>query len=164
MFLAKYIPATPPPLKMSSEDGLKRRKMLFRRSPSHSRSGADDNSPCPSPTPLFQQLYAAVSHWERVLAGSPELLKEVLGKYSPEESTEENNPVQLRAARSMHNLSASKIGLAVSRERELSMRRKSSPGGLLLRLQQQPLSSAVTRKKSEIRTLNVPLCQISFIE
>lgn len=31
-----------------------------------SRSGI--GSPCPSPTPLFQQLYAAVSHWERVLA------------------------------------------------------------------------------------------------
>lgn len=30
-------------------------------------------SQCPSPTPLFQQLYVAVAHWERVLADSPEL-------------------------------------------------------------------------------------------
>lgn len=29
-------------------------------------------SPCPSPTPLFQQLYLAVAHWERVLAESPD--------------------------------------------------------------------------------------------
>lgn len=33
-------------------------------------------SQCPSPTPLFQQLYVAVSHWERVLADTPELLIE----------------------------------------------------------------------------------------
>ena len=34
------------------------------------------NSPCPSPTPIFQQLYLALSHWDRLLAESPDLLKE----------------------------------------------------------------------------------------
>lgn len=31
------------------------------------------NSPCPSPTPIFQQLYLALSHWDRLLAESPDL-------------------------------------------------------------------------------------------
>lgn len=34
------------------------------------------NSPCPSPTPIFQQLYLALSHWDRLLAESPDLLKQ----------------------------------------------------------------------------------------
>ncbi|XP_055645249.1 oxysterol-binding protein-related protein 8 isoform X2 [Toxorhynchites rutilus septentrionalis] len=29
-------------------------------------------SPCPSPTPIFQQLYLAVAHWERYLRDSPD--------------------------------------------------------------------------------------------
>lgn len=32
------------------------------------------NSPCPSPTPIFQQLYLALSHWDRLLAESPDLM------------------------------------------------------------------------------------------
>lgn len=36
-------------------------------------SSSQYRSQCPSPTPLFQQLYVAVAHWERVLADSPEL-------------------------------------------------------------------------------------------
>ncbi|XP_058811906.1 oxysterol-binding protein-related protein 8-like isoform X2 [Topomyia yanbarensis] len=32
-------------------------------------------SPCPSPTPIFQQLYLAVAHWERYLRDSPEFMR-----------------------------------------------------------------------------------------
>lgn len=60
VFLAKYIPPTPPDNRISSND--------LRR--------PITNSPCPSPTPIFQKLYIAVSHWERILADSPNLLKE----------------------------------------------------------------------------------------
>lgn len=60
LFLAKYIPPTPPDNRISSND--LRRQM--------------SNSPCPSPTPTFQKLYIAVSHWERLLADSPNLLNE----------------------------------------------------------------------------------------
>lgn len=58
LFLAKYIPPTPPDNRISSND--------LRR--------PITNSPCPSPTPIFQKLYIAVSHWERILADSPNLL------------------------------------------------------------------------------------------
>ncbi|KAG4075696.1 hypothetical protein HA402_003521 [Bradysia odoriphaga] len=60
LFLAKYIPPTPPENRISSND--LRRQIT--------------NSPCPSPTPIFQKLYIAVSHWERVLADSPNVLHE----------------------------------------------------------------------------------------
>lgn len=60
LFLAKYIPPTPPDNRISSND--------LRR--------PITNSPCPSPTPIFQKLYIAVSHWERILADSPNLPNE----------------------------------------------------------------------------------------
>lgn len=60
LFLAKYIPPTPPDNRISSND--LRRQIT--------------NSPCPSPTPIFQKLYIAVSHWERILADSPNILHE----------------------------------------------------------------------------------------
>lgn len=69
LFLAKYIPPTPP---------LESRSNHLNPSQSHTHNGpaSQYRSQCPSPTPLFQQLYVAVSHWERVLADSPELLIE----------------------------------------------------------------------------------------
>lgn len=30
------------------------------------------SSPCPSPLPIFQQLYHAVAYWERILTDSPD--------------------------------------------------------------------------------------------
>lgn len=59
-FLAKYIPPTPPP---------ENRQSLIRP---QTISRSVSRSPCPSPTPLFQQLYHAVSHWERIMADSPD--------------------------------------------------------------------------------------------
>lgn len=61
-FLAKYIPPTPPP---------ENRQSLIRP---QTISRSVSRSPCPSPTPLFQQLYHAVSHWERIMADSPDEL------------------------------------------------------------------------------------------
>lgn len=105
-------------------------------------SGDDDpSSPCPSPTPLFQQLYAAVAHWERVLSGSPELLREVLGKYSPDSGTGDEPEVKMRTATSMHNLTVKAGGDEKGQwDREVSIRRRSSPGSLLV---------AAKKKKSE---------------
>lgn len=113
--------------------------------PQRSIGGAGDDagrcSPCPSPTPLFQQLYAAVAHWERVLSGSPELLLEVLGKYSPDVTKEE---LKKRTA-SMHNLSVESSGSGAEKmQRDVSIRRRSSPGSLLL------AAAAAERKKSEM--------------
>lgn len=42
-------------------------------SPTHSTATSRTSTPQPPPTVGLQQLYAAVAHWERVLAGSPEL-------------------------------------------------------------------------------------------
>lgn len=103
-------------------------------------------SPCPSPTPLFHQLYAAVAHWERVLAGSPELLKEVLGKYSPDlaDGGGEGPGLDLRKkTASMHNLSVNGMD---TMQRELSLRRRSSPGGMWL----AAAAGAAAKKKSEM--------------
>ena len=61
IFLAKYIPPTPPQSRGTSNKDFQQSVL---------------RSQCPSPTPLFQQLYIAVSHWERVLADTPDLLKE----------------------------------------------------------------------------------------
>lgn len=135
VFLAKYIPATPP----LSDD---KRRPLSQGSSGGGAFGRE--SPCPSPTPLFNQLYAAISHWERVLADSPEVLKEVSvlkGKYSPERESEEEERGgggALKRTTSMYNLTVddeegSADGpAALSREQAASLRRKSSPGGLLL--------------------------------
>lgn len=30
------------------------------------------NSPCPSPTPIFQQLYLALANWDRLVSESPD--------------------------------------------------------------------------------------------
>lgn len=156
MFLAKYIPATPPPAIAFD----KRRQSTFGSPTSSQGSRAGESgvppSPCPSPTPLFQQLYAAMSHWERLLADSPELLKELTvlkGKYSPDRENEDDSDgggggddgdvvVKMRTS-SMHNLAVTDHELTVKKlAREESVRRKSSPGGLLL--------AAAMAKKSEM--------------
>lgn len=138
VFLAKYIPATPPPLNRS-EDGSRQTPPLALK-----QQGSVDEgraSPCPSPTPLFAQLYAAVAHWERVLAGSPDLLNEVLGKYSPELKDSARSEVGSasgggggagelkKRTTSMHNLRVDSSG---NLQRDVSIRRRSSPGGLSL--------------------------------
>lgn len=148
MFLAKYIPATPPPSYNRAEPK-KRKSIGILGSPLKGSSfeGDDESgaSPCPSPTPLFQQLYAAVSYWERMLAGSPELMREVLGKLSPDlgqEEEQQEREAQLREKRtaSMHNLSVSG-----GSEREMSIRRRSSAGGLLAAEQDAKKKSEMNR-------------------
>lgn len=48
----------------------------YSRTPSHNDYPSSSNSRCPTPTPIFQQLCLAVSHWEQVLADSPDFIKE----------------------------------------------------------------------------------------
>lgn len=176
MFLAKYIPATPPPaIAFDKRRRQQRRQSTTFGSPTLSQgsqageSGGGGSSPCPSPTttPLFQQLYAAMSHWERVLADSPELLKELTvlkGKYSPDRENEDDSEggggggeedvsVKMRTA-SMYNLAVTendtdndlRTGMKLAREE--SVRRKSSPGGLLL-----AAAARVVAKKSEMNEM-----------
>lgn len=176
MFLAKYIPATPPPAIAFDKRRRQRRQSTTFGSPTLSQgsqageSGGGGSSPCPSPTttPLFQQLYAAMSHWERVLADSPELLKELTvlkGKYSPDRENEDDSEggggggeedvsVKMRTA-SMYNLAVTEndtdndLRTGKKLAREESVRRKSSPGGLLL----AAAAARVVAKKSEMNEM-----------
>lgn len=149
VFLAKYIPATPPPPPHDASAQRKRSLAVFG---SPQKGSLDDGgrsySPCPSPTPLFQQLYAAVAHWERVLAGSPELMKEVLGKYSADvtggEGGEDNGLELKKRTSSMYNLSGT-VDAADKLQREMSIRRRSSPGGMWL-----AAAAVAVKKKSEM--------------
>ncbi|XP_055542855.1 oxysterol-binding protein-related protein 8 isoform X2 [Wyeomyia smithii] len=59
-YLLKYLPPSPP-------DKNNLRVEPFKKS--------YPRSPCPSPTPIFQQLYLAVAHWERYLRDSPEFIR-----------------------------------------------------------------------------------------
>ncbi|XP_065088867.1 oxysterol-binding protein-related protein 8 isoform X2 [Ochlerotatus camptorhynchus] len=59
-YLMKYLPPSPPESKTLHVEPIEK---SFHR------------SPCPSPTPIFQQLYLAVAHWERYLRDSPDLLR-----------------------------------------------------------------------------------------
>lgn len=66
--LLKYLPSSTSPrpsktLRASSVDS--NHRLLF------------PNSPCPSPTPVFQHLYFALSQWERCLSESPDYIKEI---------------------------------------------------------------------------------------
>lgn len=176
MFLAKYIPATPPPaIAFDKRRRQQRRQSTTFGSPTLSQGSqagesGGGSSPCPSPTttPLFQQLYAAMSHWERVLADSPELLKELTvlkGKYSPDRENEDDSEggggggeedvsVKMRTA-SMYNLAVTEndtdndLRTGKKLAREESVRRKSSPGGLLL----AAASARVVAKKSEMNEM-----------
>ncbi|XP_052868675.1 oxysterol-binding protein-related protein 8 isoform X1 [Anopheles cruzii] len=59
-YLLKYLPPSPPDKQNLRVEPIE--KSLPR-------------SACPSPTPIFQQLYLAVAHWERYLRDSPEVLR-----------------------------------------------------------------------------------------
>ncbi|XP_035779935.1 oxysterol-binding protein-related protein 8-like isoform X1 [Anopheles albimanus] len=59
-YLLKYLPPSPPDKRNLRVEPIE--KSLPR-------------SACPSPTPIFQQLYLAVAHWERYLSDSPDLLR-----------------------------------------------------------------------------------------
>lgn len=60
--LLKYLPAfTPSPNKLHPSS----------RFSIDMHQSTIPNSPCPSPTPLFQHLYFALSQWERCLSDSP---------------------------------------------------------------------------------------------
>nr|XP_029723351.1 oxysterol-binding protein-related protein 8-like isoform X2 [Aedes albopictus] len=59
-YLMKYLPPSPPDKNNLQVETIEK---SFRR------------SPCPSPTPIFQQLYLAVAHWERYLRDSPDFLR-----------------------------------------------------------------------------------------
>uniref|UniRef100_A0A336KJY0 Oxysterol-binding protein n=1 Tax=Culicoides sonorensis TaxID=179676 RepID=A0A336KJY0_CULSO len=63
--LLKYLPASPrtPKLRTTSLDS--RRGSVY------------PNSPCPSPTPVFQHLYFALAQWERCLSESPDYIKDL---------------------------------------------------------------------------------------
>lgn len=62
-FLKKYLPTTPDKKYMRSLSPFDNIRFTPR-------------SPCPSPTPIFQQLYHALSHWERIMSESPEQFQE----------------------------------------------------------------------------------------
>ncbi|XP_040158774.1 oxysterol-binding protein-related protein 8 isoform X3 [Anopheles arabiensis] len=59
-YLLKYLPPSPPEKKNLRVEPIE--KSLPR-------------SACPSPTPIFQQLYLAVAHWERYLRDSPDFFR-----------------------------------------------------------------------------------------
>ncbi|XP_062558057.1 oxysterol-binding protein-related protein 8 isoform X4 [Armigeres subalbatus] len=59
-YLMKYLPPSPPGKNNLHVEPIEK---SFHR------------SPCPSPTPIFQQLYLAVAHWERYLRDSPDFLR-----------------------------------------------------------------------------------------
>uniref|UniRef100_A0A182MUS2 Oxysterol-binding protein n=1 Tax=Anopheles culicifacies TaxID=139723 RepID=A0A182MUS2_9DIPT len=59
-YLLKYLPPSPP------EKNNLRVETIEKSLP---------RSACPSPTPIFQQLYLAVAHWERYLRDSPEFFR-----------------------------------------------------------------------------------------
>uniref|UniRef100_A0A182JBS4 Uncharacterized protein n=1 Tax=Anopheles atroparvus TaxID=41427 RepID=A0A182JBS4_ANOAO len=59
-YLLKYLPPSPPDKRGLRVEPIE--KSLPR-------------SACPSPTPIFQQLYLAVAHWERYLRDSPDLFR-----------------------------------------------------------------------------------------
>lgn len=49
-------------------------------------------SPCPSPTPIFQQLYLAVAHWERYLRDSPDFLRHLSTESGVEQQSGSQSP------------------------------------------------------------------------
>lgn len=62
-FLKKYLPITPD-------------KKIARSLSPLDNIRFSPRSPCPSPTPIFQQLYHALAHWERIMSESPELIQQ----------------------------------------------------------------------------------------
>lgn len=66
----KYLPPSPPDK---------------RHLPVVSIEKSQPRSSCPSPTPIFQQLYLAVAHWERYLRDSPELFPRSPGRFDEDD-------------------------------------------------------------------------------
>lgn len=66
--LMKFLP--PPPSPPTAE------KLLNQQRPPPTVKFTYPNSPCPSPTPYFQQLYLAVANWDRLMTDSPDYMKE----------------------------------------------------------------------------------------
>ncbi|XP_038105461.1 oxysterol-binding protein-related protein 8 isoform X3 [Culex quinquefasciatus] len=69
-YLMKYLPPSPPDK---------------RHLPVVSIEKSQPRSSCPSPTPIFQQLYLAVAHWERYLRDSPELFPRSPGRFDEDD-------------------------------------------------------------------------------
>ncbi|XP_058455547.1 oxysterol-binding protein-related protein 8 isoform X2 [Malaya genurostris] len=115
-YLLKYLPPSPPDDANLSVD------------PSKSPF---PHSPCPSPTPIFQQLYLAVAHWERYLRDSPEFMRQcggnpgesgALSPCSNDDVFDENVPsVSERRRGSLQ------VGLSPGGSIDEKIRRRSSP-------------------------------------
>lgn len=97
-------------------------------------------SPCPSPSPIFQQLYHAVAYWERFLSDSPEKLTRKLShdlglKFGsldePDETDDEHsidNSPSVENMKKRHSVNFSEI----TQDKKICDRRKSSPADLTL--------------------------------
>lgn len=97
------------------------------------------SSPCPSPSPIFQQLYQAVAYWERFLSDSPEKLRRKLSldlgtKFGsldePDETDDEHsydNSPNVENMKKRHSVNFSEIT-----GKKFDVRRKSSPAELTL--------------------------------
>lgn len=101
----------------------------------------DSSSPCPSPSPIFQQLYHAVAYCERFLSDSPEKCsrKLSLGHLSlkfgsldePDETDDENsndNSPSIENMKKRHSVNFCEI----TEDKKFFDRRKSSPAELTL--------------------------------
>lgn len=83
----------------------------------------DDNktqkkSPCPSPTPVFQQLYLAIANYERLLSESPDSMKDNRGKNADDSENIERRS-RCNSLGSTNDISTLKVD---------GLRRGSSPG------------------------------------
>lgn len=80
------------------------------------------NSPCPSPTPIFQQLYLALANWER-LSESPDYLKFSSHSYNDDVKPEMGKEKFVRS----NSVDSSNINNNQSLAKVVVPRRKSNP-------------------------------------
>lgn len=98
------------------------------------------SSPCPSPSPIFQQLYNAVAYLERFLSDSPEKCSRKVShdlglKFGsldePDETDDEHsndNSPSIKNLKKRHSVYSSEI----TEDKKFCARRKSSPADLTL--------------------------------
>lgn len=128
-FLKKFIPVTPKEKRHCQNFSYLDKPLL------------DSSSPCPSPTPIFQQLYQAVAYWERFLSDSPEKLRRKLSldlgtKFGssldePDETDDEHSidtSPNVENMKKRHSVYFSEI----TETKKFGERRKSSPAELTL--------------------------------